>query len=119
MCDKCKDQQRVTVNKNMKGDEALIAEFLEHYRPMFANHKFEVIVPALVELIRERVYTLNDELRPESEAADVGQTLHLVLPDMIGASIEFMQLALVNGTLMPLHVATKIAAQEAKSAVIN
>lgn len=119
MCKNCKKVE-VTVDKTqqLKGDKELIQEFIDHYTPMFKHHSFEVISCGLLEILRERVFEESNAQAPEG-AVTRDQEMRILLRDNIGCELYFTQLEYHNGSLIPKHVAIKLAQQEAAKSVIN
>lgn len=119
MCKNCKKVE-VTVEKaqQIKGDKELVQEFIDHYKPMFKHHSFEVISCGLLEILRERTFEESNAQAPEGTVTR-DQEVRILLSGNVGCELFFTQLENYNGSLIPKHVAIKLAQQEAAKAVIN
>ena len=103
MCEKCLAAGVHHSQDTVEADEKVVKDFTDHYRNELKDNSTDVVIPALLQLLRERLEERSRAAHGDESIHWHGGTVRVILEGLMGCTFMLEQLVKTSDGLVPLH----------------
>ncbi|QAX92298.1 hypothetical protein HWC07_gp046 [Pantoea phage vB_PagM_LIET2] len=103
MCEKCRAMGAKHSEDRIEADRKAVESLTDIYRSHLKDQHSDVVIPALLQLLRERLENRERATSTDENVEWAGTTLRVLLDGLMGFTFVLEQLVNTSAGLVPLH----------------